>query len=74
MKNKSKSAPLFKKGDICYFVTPGFEDDPEEWQETMVINGEPFWNTYNKGYWEYPIKGKANSCPEGLLKLRKVIS
>ena len=60
----------YKKDDVCYFVTPGFEDDPEEWQDTMIIAGEATWNTYGKGYWEYPIKNKANKCPEGLLKLR----
>lgn len=66
-----KSIPKYKIGDVCYFVTPGFETDPEEWQETMIINGKAEWNSYNKGYWEYSIVGKANNCPEDLLKLRK---
>lgn len=70
--NEHKSEPKYKVGDICYFVTPGFENDPEDWQETMIIDGDAIWNNYSKGYWEYPIKGKANYCPEGLLKLRKI--
>ena len=68
MKNK----PKFKKGDRCVFVDKVggklsvIEDD-------MTINGKPFWYEYenhpNKGYWQYPIIGKANECPEDFLRL-----
>ena len=65
-----KPKPKFKVGDVCLFLYKGFEDVPEESAFVMEIEGEPVWNSYNKGYWEYPIKGKANNCPEGLLKLK----
>jgi hypothetical protein len=68
---KILKSPKFKKGDVCVFQTPGFENDPDEWKPVMEITGEPSWNSYNKGYWEYPIKGRANLCPEGLLKIIK---
>lgn len=67
-------SPLYKKGDVCGFIMEGFEDEPEEWQETMVINGEAQWYYYaphpKGGYWQYPIVGKANLCPEDLLRLK----
>lgn len=66
--------PKFKLGDICLFQMEGFEDEPDEIKEIMIIDGEPFWYEYenhpNGGYWQYPIKGKANDCPEDLLKLK----
>ena len=69
-----KSTPLFKIGDICGFIIEGFEDDPEECQETMEIVGEAKWHEYenhpNGGYWQYEIKGKANKCPEDMLRLK----
>ena len=61
-----------KKGDVCYLIIEGFENDPENWQETMIIDGDAQWNTYGKGYWEYEIVGKANKCPEGCLKLKNI--
>lgn len=68
--------PKYKEGDICYFLTPGFENSPEEYHETMIINGQPNWYPYsnhpNGGYWQYPIQGKANNCPEDLLRLKTV--
>ena len=72
-----KGKPKFKKGDICVFQCPGFENEPEEWKEIMEIEGNPNWYPYenhpNGGYWQYPIKDKANECPENLLKLRVVL-
>jgi hypothetical protein len=69
-----KSKPKFKKGDVCLFQTPGFEDEPDDWKEEMIINGKPNWYKYSNhpkgGYWQYPIKGKANDYPEDLLKLK----
>ena len=71
---KGRGEPKYKKGDVCLFITPGFEDEPEEWSEIMVIDGDGEWYPYsghpNTGYWQYPIKGKANECPEDLLKLK----
>lgn len=70
----NKGEPKYKKGDVCLFVDPDFEDEPDDWREEMVITGDPFWYPYdnhpNKGYWLYPIKDKANECPEDLLKLK----
>lgn len=67
-----KSTPKFKKGDRCVFVDKVggrlsvLEDD-------MTIESKPFWYNYdnhpNKGYWLYPIIGKANECPEDFLRL-----
>ena len=69
-----KSKPKYKKGDVCLFVEPNFEDTLDDWKEIMIINGSASWYPYsnhpNKGYWQYPIKGKANECPEDLLKLK----
>lgn len=66
--------PKYKIGDICLFQTPGFEDEPDEWKEIMEIAGKPNWYPYENhpksGYWQYPIKDKANECPEDLLKLK----
>ena len=64
--------PKFKKGDRCVYVTKvggilSVLDD------NMTISGEPHWYEYdnhpNKGYWNYPIIGKANECPEDFLRL-----
>ena len=72
-----KSQPKFSVGDRCVYVYPiafgtgrkvlsVLDDD-------MTISGEPFWYDYdnhpNKGYWLYPIDGKANECPEDFLIL-----
>jgi len=69
------SEPKFKVGDVCLFQCPGFEDEPDEWKEVMIIEAEPHWYPYHNhpkgGYWNYPIKGKANECPEDLLKIKK---
>lgn len=66
-----KTLPKFKKGDICLFLMPGFENEPDDLKERMVITGKPNWFSYENhpkgGYWEYPIKNKANKCPEDLL-------
>lgn len=66
--------PKFKKGDICLFVCPGFEDEPDEWKFQMVIADEGSWYPYENhpdgGYFQYEIEGKANECPENLLKLK----
>jgi hypothetical protein len=72
--NINKSTPKFKKGDRCMYVGKiiGFPD-LEILDDNMVVNGEPFWYDYdnhpNKGYWLYPIAGKANECPEDFLRL-----
>lgn len=67
-----KSEPKFKKGDRCMYVYEVggilsiLEDD-------MTVKSKPFWYSYdehpNKGYWCYPIVGKANECPEDFLRL-----
>lgn len=64
--------PKFKKGERCVYVYEvggvlSVLDD------NMVIKGKPFWYEYddhpNKGYWNYPIVGKANECPEDFLRI-----
>ena len=65
--------PKFKIGDICLFIMPGFEDEPNEWKEIMEISGKAIWcscsfnNHPEGGFWQYPIKDKANYCPEDML-------
>lgn len=69
---KEHSSPKFKKGDRCIYVynvgcIPSVLDD------NMTIKDEPYWYDYEnhpeKGYWLYPIIGKANDCPEDFLRL-----
>ena len=67
---KSKSKPKYKVGQRLVFMYT----DPEftiPADDNMVVSGDPSWYEYenhpNGGYWQYPIKGKANECPEDLL-------
>jgi hypothetical protein len=69
-----KSEPKFKIGDRCDFVWKVGQIN-EVLDDNMVIENEPFWYDYynhpNKGYWLYPIVGKANETPEDLLRLHR---
>lgn len=62
--------PKYKKGDRLVMMdeNPDFTIPHED---NMVVNGEPNWYVYEKhpngGYWQYPIEGKANECPEDFL-------
>lgn len=69
-----KSKPKFKKGDRCVYVYEvGKRKILSVLDDNMTIEGKPFWEEYdnhpNKGYWCYPIVGKANECPEDFLRL-----
>lgn len=73
--NINKSTPKFKKGDRCMYVYSVINGSSELdiLDDNMVIKDEPFWydhdNHPKKGYWLYPIVGKANECPEDFLRL-----
>ncbi len=61
-----KPQPLYKAGDRLVYMHP----DPDftlPLDDKMIVEGEPRWNPYGKGYYEYNIIGKANPSPEGLL-------
>lgn len=69
-----KSQPKFKKGDRCVYVYKvGKRKILSVLDDNMIIEDEPYWEEYNKhsnkGYWCYPIVGKANECPEDFLRL-----
>ncbi len=62
--------PKYKKGDRLVYM----DENPEftfPHDDNMVVDGDPIWeeNEFHpkKGYWSYPIKGKANNCPEDFL-------
>jgi len=67
-----KDNPKFKKGDRCVFVDK-VGDKLSVLEDDMTIKSKPFWYNYDnhpkKGYWLYPIIGKANECPEDFLRL-----
>lgn len=73
--NKNISTPKFKKGDRCMYVYNiiNGSSELEILDDSMVIKDNPFWYDYDnhpkKGYWLYPIVGKANECPEDFLRL-----
>ena len=62
--------PKYKKGDRLVMM----DENPNytfPLDDNMVVDGEPQWYSYerhpNGGYWQYPIAGKANECPEDFL-------
>jgi hypothetical protein len=62
--------PKYKIGDRLAYM----DENPEftfPLDDNMVVNGDPTWEDSefhpNGGYWNYPIKGKANKCPEDFL-------
>jgi len=62
--------PKFKKGDKCIYVYRILEDDKflSILDYDMTISDNPwFYEQYN--IWYYPIKGKANDCPEYFLRI-----
>lgn len=72
--NTNKSEPKFKKGDRCMYVYKiGISNQLDILDDNMVIEDDPIWEEYDnhpkKGYWLYPIVGKANECPEDFLRL-----
>lgn len=58
--------PKYKVGDHLVFMDPNPEFE-HPLDDHMIVSGEPMWNNYGQGYWEYPIQGKSNPSPEGLL-------
>jgi hypothetical protein len=70
MKTNKKQLPKYKKGDRLVYM----HENPEfihPLDDNMVVDGKPNWRAYechpNGGYWSYPIKDKANECPEDFL-------
>jgi len=58
-----KTQPKYSKGQRLMY-----KDADMVLDDNMVVDGDAEWYPYayhpNKGYWQYPIVGKANMCPE----------
>lgn len=61
-----KTTPKYKIGQHLVLMDSN-PDFTFPLDNNMIVSGEAQWNNYGKGYWEYPIKGKANNSPEDLL-------
>ena len=71
MDTTKEQGPLFKPGDKCFHLVEILGDMFIS-DEYFVIEGDAVWYNYenhpNGGYWQYPIEGKANECPQGFLR------
>ena len=69
-----RTQPRFKKGDSCVLIgevgrTFAVLD------LDFIVASDPQWYDYaahpEGGYWQYEIEGRANSCPDDHLQLRR---